>query len=639
MATITDNATDSRDREIPADPDSEADNSPPEASTIEMVMTDREPTPLTRGEVARRLLAYLKPHWVKVVLGLICGALVGVATAGVGSLIKDFINSLSATQSDARYIGFVCASVVGVYGVLGLMRYGQNILLSTVAQYVGLSLRRDVYAHLQTLSLAFYQRRRTGALMSALTNDIAKLQNAANLLKDVISAPIQAVIYLGMMFFLNWKLTLFSLIAVPLIAFTVQRLTRRLRGISRQTQEKMADVASVMEETLSAPRVVRAFSAEQHEVARFDAENRAAVAMQLKGVRRSARLGPVVDFIGSMGIALVLYYGGLQVISGAMTPGGLIGFLYLVSQVANAASAMSNLRGHMEDLMGAADRIFTEVLDVVPEVRDAPDAKPLPEKIQGRIEFRNVAFAYEQGVPILDNLSLTIEPGDVVAFVGETGAGKTTLADLVPRFYDPTNGQVIIDGQDIRKVTIASLRSHIGIVPQDTVLFSGTIRDNIAYGRRDALDSEVEAAAKAANAHEFIMGKPDGYQTWVGERGTTLSGGQKQRIAIARALLADPCILILDEATSALDAATESQVQEALETLMEGRTTIIIAHRLSTIVNADKIIVLQKTENGGRIAEMGTHRQLMARGGVYAGLYEVQRRSAEATLEATPVAS
>jgi ATP-binding cassette, subfamily B, bacterial MsbA len=634
MATVI---REKSDPEIPADLDSEA--SEQDTSTIEMAMIRREPTPLTRGEVARRLLEYLKPHWVKIVLGLLCGALVGVATAGVGTLIERFINSLTLARPDSRYIGAVCAAVVGVYAILGLLRYGQNILLATVAQYVGLNLRRDVYAHLQMLSLAFYQRRRTGALMSALTNDINKLQNAANLLKDVVSAPIQAVILLIAMFILNWRLTLFSLIAVPLMALTVQRLTRRLRGISRQTQEKMADVASVMEETLSAPRVVRAFSAEQHEVERFESENRAAVGMQLKGIRRSARLGPVVDFIGSFGIALVLYYGGMQVVANNMTSGGLIKFLYLVSQVANAASAMSNLRGHMEDLMGAADRIFTEVLDVVPEVRDAPDAKPLPEKIDGRIEFRNVTFAYERGVPILDNLDLTIEPGEVVAFVGETGAGKTTLADLVPRFYDPTAGQVLLDGKDIRTVTIASLRAQIGIVPQDTVLFSGTIRDNIAYGRRDALDSEVEAAARAANAHDFIMSKPDGYLTWVGERGTTLSGGQKQRIAIARALLADPCILILDEATSALDAATESQVQEALETLMEGRTTIIIAHRLSTIVNADKIVVLQKTPNGGRIAEMGTHRELMARGGVYAGLYEVQRRSAEAVFETTPVAS
>jgi ATP-binding cassette, subfamily B, bacterial MsbA len=581
------------------------------------------PEPQTRAAVARRLLGYLRPHRVKIVLGLACGAVVGGATAGIAWMIKTFVNALPS--GDSQSLGYACLSVVGLYAILGSLKYGQSILLAEVAQRVGVHLRRDVYAHLQTLSIGWFYRRRTGALMSALTNDIGKLQNAAMMLRDVITAPIQAVTFFVMMLTFSWQLTLFSLIAVPIMALAVQRMTRKLRGISRQTQEKMADVASLMEETLSAPRVIRAFSAEKHEVERFEKESDAAIGMQLKGARRSARLGPVVDFIGSIGVALVLYFGGLQVTSKRMDPGELIGFIYLVSQLANAISAMSNLKGGFEDLMGAADRIFTEVLDVVPEIRDAPNATPLPP-VEGRIEFRDVSFAYEPGRPILQELSLTIEPGQVVAFVGETGAGKTTLADLVPRFYDPTCGQVLIDGHDIRQVTLASLRRHIAIVPQDTVLFSGTIRDNIAYGRRDALDSEIEAAARASNAHDFIMEKPDGYETWVGERGTTLSGGQKQRIAIARALLADPRILILDEATSALDAQTEAAVQDALNTLMEGRTTIIIAHRLSTIVGADTIVVLQR---GGRIAESGTHSELMARGGVYAGLYEVQRRSAE----------
>ena len=277
--------------------------------------------------------------------------------------------------------------------------------------------------------------------------------------------------------------------------------------------------------------------------------------------------------------------------------------------------------------MGAADRIFSDVLEVVPEVRDAPGAKTLPP-VEGRIELRDVWFSYEPGKDVLSGVDLTVEPGQVVAFVGETGAGKSTLADLIPRFYDPTAGEVRVDGYDLRTVTLESLRGQIGIVPQDPQLFSGTIRDNIAYGRRDATLDEVRAAARAANIADFIEAQPDGYETWVGERGTTLSGGQRQRIAIARALLADPRILILDEATSALDAATEALVQEALEKLMRGRTTLIIAHRLSTIVNADKIVVLRP---GGRIAEMGTHAELLARpNGLYAALYETQQRRADA---------
>jgi subfamily B ATP-binding cassette protein MsbA len=577
----------------------------------------------THHEVALRLLGYLKPFLPQLLLGLLCGTLVGIAQLGIADRIERFINGLTA--ANAPQLAWVCATVVCLYAILGLAKYGQSVLVESVAQRVGLALRRDVYAHLQTLSLAYFKRRRTGALMSTLTADIPKLQNAAMMIKDVVATPVQAAIFFGTMFYLSWKLTFSALFIVPIMAAIIQRLTRRLRNTSRETQDRLADVAAVMEETLSAPRIVRAFTAERHEVARFEEESERAVRSQLKVVRRSARLGPVVDLIGAVGVAGVLYIGGTEVLNGTMTAGGLIKYLYLVSQLMNAVSSMGSLRSGVEEMMGAADRIFQDVLDVTPDIRDAPDAKPLPP-VEGRIEFRDVSFAYEPGIPVLANISLTIEPGQVVALVGETGAGKTTLADLVPRFYDPTEGAVLIDGHDIGTVRLESLRSQIGIVPQETLLFSGTIRDNITYGRRDALDVVVEAAARAANAAPFVSAMPNGYDTWIGERGATLSGGQRQRVAIARALLADPRILILDEATSALDAATEALVQQALERLMEGRTTLIIAHRLSTVVNADKIVVLRR---GGRIAETGTHAELMARGGVYAALFETQQRSAE----------
>jgi subfamily B ATP-binding cassette protein MsbA len=475
------------------------------------------------------------------------------------------------------------------------------------------------------MPLAYFHTRRTGALMSTLTNDVLRLQNAAMMIKDIVANPITVVVYLSMLLFISWKLTLFALLVVPFMAGAIQLLSRRIRALSSDTQGKMADVASIMEETISSVRVVKAFNAENYEIQRFERENENALQVSMRGVRRSARLKPTIDFIGALGIALALWVGGSEVARGHLDLGRLLKFIFLVVQLANAVGAVGNLRVAWEEMMGAADRIFGDVLDVVPNIRNAPGAKPLP-LVEGRVEFRSVSFNYGRGVPALTDVSLTLEPGKVVALVGPTGAGKSTLADMVPRFYDPQSGAVLVDGQDIRTITLESLRSQIGIVPQETVLFSGTLRDNIAYGRRDATDEEIVAAARASNADSFIQSFPLKYQTIIGERGAMLSGGEKQRIAIARALLANPRILILDEATSALDAATEALVQEALETLMKGRTTLIIAHRLSTIVNADTIVVLRK---GGRIAEKGTHAELIAKGGLYAALYETQQRTAE----------
>ncbi|MDX1933585.1 MAG: ABC transporter ATP-binding protein [Capsulimonadales bacterium] len=582
----------------------------------------RNGSSLSPVEIRRRLLGYLAQYRFPLIGGLVAGTTVASIQGWIMKQISVYIESLN--RGNVGTLAWVCVGVVGLYAVMGVLKYAQNVLLATVAQRVGVRIRRDIYAHLQTLSLAYFHQRRTGALMSALTNDVAKLQNAAMMMKEIVATPLQLVIYLGFMISISWQMTFFTLLVVPFIAVAIQRLTRRLRRISQTTQERLADVSAVMEETISAPRIVRAFVAEDRELKRFETVSDLAVNSQLKVVRRSGRLGPIVDVIGAAGVSAILFFGGQQVVAQQMNSGSLIAFIGIASLVANAANGMGNLKAGWEEMMGAADRIFSEILDVTPDIRDAPGAKDLPT-IQGRIEFDRVEFAYVPGIPVLSGIDLTIEPGQVVALVGETGAGKTTLADLVPRFYDPTGGAVRVDGVDLRTVTVASLRRQIGIVPQDTLLFSGTIRDNIAYGRPEATDAEVAEAARAANIAPFIESLPDGYASRIAERGASVSGGQRQRIAIARALLADPRILILDEATSALDAATEAMVQEALERLMKGRTTLLIAHRLSTIVNADKIVVLKR---GGCIAEMGTHAELMARNGVYAALFETQRRSA-----------
>lgn len=574
----------------------------------------------------QRLFAYLAPHKGVLLTGLICGACASAVETGTLVALESFLRGVGGA-SRSRYLLLMCLCIVLLYALMGGFRYLQSTLLATAAQRVGFDIRRDIFAHLQKFSLGYFHRRRTGAIMSTLQSDAAKVQNAAMLLKDVVNAPIAALLFLGYLFVKSWVLTCFLLLAVPLMAVAIQRLTRRLRSLSQNTQERLGDLASVMEETISAPRIVRAFSAEQREIARFERVSREAMDAQLRTVSRSARLGPIVDVLGATGVAVVLFVGGMLILDHKMDTDSLITYLIAAAKISTSVNAIGGIKSTYEDMMGAADRIFSDVLDVQPEITDAPNAVVLPP-VTGQITFEHLSFAYTPDTPVLSDINLTIEPGQVVAFVGETGAGKSTLADLVPRFYDPTAGRITIDGHDLRDVTLTSLRSQIGIVPQESVLFSGTLRENLVYGRPNATDEEVRHAARVTNIADFIESLPDGYQTRVGERGSTLSGGQRQRVAIARALLADPRILILDEATSALDAKTEALVKAALDTLLKGRTTLIIAHRLSTIQNADKIVVLSQ----GRIAEIGTHFDLLSRDGIYARLYATQAKQKEADL-------
>ena len=518
-------------------------------------------------------------------------------------------------------LNVISVSIVAIYALRGLFYYGQTVFFAESGQRLGLSLRNDIYRHLQGLSLSFFNRQRTGALMSTINNDVPLLQGSVSGLKDLAPAPFTIIVGVVMIFQISVPLSCAALLAVPAMVFSIGRLSRLVRSTTGRTQDKLADVNTLMEETFSGIRIIQSFGAEQYATDRFRSENGLAKDLAMRVIRQSAKLKPVTDVIGAGGIALALWFAGKLIISHKLTLEELVQFIYVLNQVAVGVSNLGGAKVTWEQIQAGSNRIFQNVLDVRSEIEDAPGAVVLGE-VAGTVEFDHVAFAYNPDTPVLCDISFTMKPGEVVAVVGSSGAGKSTIADLIPRFYDPQAGTIRVDGHDLRSVTLASLRRQIAIVPQETVLFGGTIRDNIAYGNPLATDAMIEAAARAANAHSFISDPakmPDGYNTLVGERGKQVSGGQRQRIAIARALLKDPRILILDEATSALDAESEKVVQEALETLMRGRTTLVIAHRLSTIQNAHKILVMES----GRVVESGTHADLMRRpDGLYRHLYE-----------------
>lgn len=566
----------------------------------------------------KRLLTYVRPYIGRMIFGLVCMIIAAAAYLVVPWLIKNVVDKVLA-EKNMYMLNLVVISILVVFLVRGFATYGQTYTMSYIGQRVIIDIREAMFKHLQRLDQAYYDRRKTGVIMSNLTNDVAALQSA--IVDNLVSFITEGVTLIGSlvsMLYLDWKLTLVTLVIVPVVLGIINIFGKRLRIAGHDVQGRIADITSLLQETISGARVVRSFAREGYEVQRFERENQRNFRAVMRATKLTSLLSPLVEFSAAIAVTVILWYGGYSVVTGAITAGSLIAFLIYAINLSNPVKRLSQVYGNIQKAMAAGDRVFA-ILDTKPEVVEKPNAIVLPE-VEGQVRFDHVSFSYDGEKKALDDFSLDVPAGRVVAIVGPSGAGKTTIANLLPRFYDATEGAITVDGIDVRDVTFQSLREQIGVVPQETMLFNATIKDNILYGRLDGTDKEVYAAAKAANALEFIERLPEGMDTLVGERGSSLSGGQRQRIAIARAILKNPKILILDEATSALDTESEKLVQEALERLMQGRTAFVIAHRLSTIKNADQIVVLRE----GKLVESGTHDELVAAGGLYQHLYSVQ---------------
>lgn len=571
-----------------------------------------------------RALKYIKPYWKRGLAAGICTIIAAGGTAYLPFVIKDMVDQV-LSEKNTTMLNWIVLSIIVVFVIRGIAYYGQSYLMNYVGQRVVIDIRKAVFEKLQRLSMSFYDKHKTGTIMSYVTNDVSALQSAmVDNVVEMITETVILVASIVMMIYLDWKLFLVTFATFPVVLFFIDSFGKRIRKSGSRIQEAAADITSVLQEVASSPRVIKSFVREGYEVDRFDKENMNNFRANMKYAQLSSTLTPTIEFVAAVGVSIILWYGGNSVINGSITAGSLVAFLTYAVNISNPIKRLSRVIGNIQKALAAAQRVF-DVLDLPEDIKNAPDAKALP-KVKGDVRFNDVSFAYNENEEVLSHVSFEVKPGEMVAFVGPSGAGKSTVASLLPRFYDAINGSITIDGQDIRKVTLDSLREQVGIVPQETVLFNGSVYDNILYGRLDATREEVEAAAKAANAHDFIMQLPDGYETMLGDRGMNISGGQRQRISIARAILKNPQILILDEATSALDTESERVVQEALDRLMVGRTSFVIAHRLSTIKNADKIMVLEK----GQLIEQGNHDELMAMDGLYAHLYKIQYRSKEA---------
>jgi subfamily B ATP-binding cassette protein MsbA len=570
-----------------------------------------------RVSVYSRLLEFARPYRGRLAIAIIAMVVYGLASGGVVSQIKPILNKALPKQEDLPQI---IGLILGFYLLKGIGAYVSGYLMTDVGQRVVRDIRNQLFRHILGQSAAFFSVNTSGRLMSRITSDVVQIQRAVSeTLGDLTRESLALLVFAGMLFYYDWRLAMVSLTGAPLIVYPLVRLGQRVRRSASRSQQALDQMSHVSAEAFTGHRIVKAFGAEERETEKF---HRASDHYYRTSVRVSSAvsvLPPLMEFIGGVAFAVALWYGSKSIAEDRLTTGDFFAFITALFMMYAPAKKLSRVNADLQQARTAAERIF-EMLDTHSEVHETPNAVPLPAFAKA-VEFRNVCFSYagtEEST--LRGVTLTVRAGQTLAIVGRSGAGKTTLVNLIPRFYDVTSGDIVIDGHNVRDVTLQSLRGQIGMVTQDTVLFDDTVANNIAFGRPAASRAQIERAARAAHAHEFIVTLDRGYDTLIGERGQRLSGGQRQRLAIARALLRDSPILILDEATSSLDAESELLVQEALATLMLNRTSFVIAHRLSTVRRADAIVVLER----GVVVETGTHDELIARGGAYAKLYDLQ---------------
>ncbi len=613
-----------------------------------------------------RILKYVKPYWIRLVGSIICIIFFTIFNSASLLSLMPFIKTIFQPQSTQAVVrvqqptpssitvskanpeiltGFrekakaklydfflgenrrkalqrICVLIIVLIFFKSFFDYSQAYLMAYVEQSVMRDLRNDLYKHINNLSLSYFHRTRTGQIISRITNDVNLVNGGVSAsFVTLVKYPLTIIASLAIAVYLSWQLTLVALLVAPISIFIIANIGLRLRKQSALSQAKMADVTSILQETISGIRVVKAFGMEEFEIKKFMSETQKYFRTLLKITRTGKLASPLNEFLGAIIGVGILWFGGQQVLQGKMlAPEEFLVFLVVIFSIIQPVKELASVNNRIQEAMAAGERIF-RVLDQKPEIQNAANAK-IVKDFQDKIEFRDVSFSYNKKDIVLKNISVSVKKGEILAIVGPSGAGKSTFVDLIPRFYDPQQGAIYLDGMDLRHIDIKSLRQLMGIVTQETILFNDTVRHNIAYGLAEKSLDEVIEAARVANAHNFIIELPKGYDTNIGERGVTLSGGQRQRLAIARAILKNPPILILDEATSALDTESELLVQQAIERLMKNRTSFVIAHRLSTILNADRIIVLE----AGRLVQQGTHETLIKQRGLYQKLYNMQFR-------------
>lgn len=569
-------------------------------------------------ELLAKLHPVLRPYFPKLIIAMVAMVVVAGFNAAQAYMVKPLLDEIFYNK-DTRLLHLLPLALLAVFFIKGVFYFVYSYLLEWVGQCIIRDLRNRVYSHINDLSMSFFHKTPTGELISRVINDVSLLQGSVShalihLLRDFFTV----IGLLGVIFYMDWRLALVSLIFLPMAAVPIVIFGKKFRKISTNYQNRVAEATSQLQETISGVRIVKAFCMESYEKARFADKMQGLMDILLSETKFRCLSHPLVEFLGGIGMALIIWFGGIQVLNGNSTPGTFMSFLTALVMLYEPVKGVSKINSTIQSGLASATRIFA-LLDIQPEINDKKGAEEM-KPFTCEIALREVIFAYEENQPVLAGVDLVVKRGEVLAVVGHSGSGKTTLANLIPRFYDITEGQLHIDGVDVREVSLHSLRRQIAIVSQQTILFNDTIRNNITYGRRDCSEEELIEATQAAYALDFIKEFPEGLETMVGESGARLSGGQQQRLSIARALLKDAPILILDEATSSLDTESEREVQRALENLMQNRTTIVIAHRLSTIKNADRIIVIKD----GRIVEEGSHGELLVKKGEYDSLYQMQ---------------